>query len=413
MNIVEIRIAGRYKLGAHIGTGGYSEVYQGRNVHSGEDVAIKLEDQKNRYPQVIYEGQLIQQLQGGKGIPGVYWCGHDGDYNILVMELLGDNLAKLLKTCGNKLSYKTTLMLADQALQIMEHIHTKGIIHRDINPENFLMGYDANYHLLHLIDFGLAKRFIDPKTGEHIPSKTGKSLLGKPQFASQNSHKGNEMSRRDDQESLSYMLLYLLKGCLPWTIDNENNTNMSKYDIVNKLYDTKNSFNFSPDKAPSDVPKEFFNLVELARGLKFDEQPPYLKIRRMFKELFVRSYYEFDYVYDWFLIPMKTILKEKIMRLDEVLDEDDDIQLKNEEELLAKIMKDYEQNPEILEFDLSQIKEQQKKFQQISNDDTINDRAIVPSNKKKEDDNKRVNKTGGKKTNKKATKKNQENCNLF
>jgi len=91
MNIVEIRVAGRYKLGSHISTGGYSEIYQGRNVHSGEDVAIKLEDQKNRYPQVIYEGQLIQRLQGGKGIPGEYWCGHDGDYNILVMEILGDN----------------------------------------------------------------------------------------------------------------------------------------------------------------------------------------------------------------------------------------------------------------------------------------------------------------------------------
>jgi len=73
------------------------------------------------------------------------------------------------------------------------------------------MGYEANYHLLHLIDFGLAKRYIDPKTGVHIPSKTGKSLLGKPQFASLNSHAGSEMSRRDDLESLSYMLLFLVK----------------------------------------------------------------------------------------------------------------------------------------------------------------------------------------------------------
>jgi serine/threonine protein kinase len=114
MNIVEIRVAGRYKLGSHIGTGAYSDVYRGKNVHSSEDVAIKLEDQKNRYPQVIYEGQLIQQLQGGKGIPGVFWCGHDGDYNILVMELLGDNLNRLLQMTGNKFSYKTVLMIADQ-----------------------------------------------------------------------------------------------------------------------------------------------------------------------------------------------------------------------------------------------------------------------------------------------------------
>ena len=411
MNIVEIRVAGRYKLGSHISTGGYSEVYQGRNVHSGEDVAIKLEDQKNRYPQVIYEGQLIQQLQGGKGIPGVYWCGHDGDYNILVMELLGENQLKNLQTCGNKLSYKTTLMLADQALQIMEHIHTKGIVHRDINPENFLMGYEANYHLLHLIDFGLAKRYIDPKTGEHIPSKTGKSLLGKPQFASLNSHAGCEMSRRDDLESLSYMLLFQLKGCLPWTQENESSK--SRYELIAKIHETKSAFNFSSDKAPADVPKEFFNFVQIARDLKFDEQPPYLKIRRMFKELFVRSSYEFDYVYDWFQIPMKDILKDNIIRLDEVLDEDDDVLSKNEEELLAKIMKDYEQNPEILEFDLSQIKEQQKKFQQISNDDTINDRAIVSPNKKNEEENKRVNKTGGNKKNKKPSKKNQDNCKVF
>ena len=373
MNLVEIRVAGRYKLGTHVGTGAYSEVYQGnyifskikgKNVHSGEEVAIKLEDQKNRYPQVIYEGQLIQQLQGGYGMPGVYWCGHDGDYNVLVMELLGDNLENLSKLCGSKLTLKTVLMLADQALQILEFIHTKGIVHRDIKPDNFLLGSEKNYHLVHLIDFGLAKRYIDPKSGEHIALKTGKSLLGKPLFTSLNSHEGSEMSRRDDLESLGYVLLYLLKGCQPWSSIESDHPKATKYENIASIYESKKS-NCIGSKTPKDVPKEFFKQVEMARELKFDETPPYQRIRRMFKELFVRSYYDFDFIYDWILIPMQKQLTDKVARQDVQLDDTDDTMIKEEEDQLRQMMREYEENPLAIEFDLKAIKEEQKKFQLI------------------------------------------------
>lgn len=98
----------------------------------------------------------------------------------------------------------------------------------------------------------------------------------------------------------------MLKGCLPWTnLDGVDNTS-TKYDQISRVYEAKKSFSFQ-EKTPGDVPQEFFNFVQMSRALKFDELPPYLKMRRMFKELFVRSYYEFDYVYDWFLVPMRKV----------------------------------------------------------------------------------------------------------
>ena len=126
------------------------------------------------------------------------------------------------------------------------------------------MGYEQNYHLLHLIDFGLAKKYIEPKTGEHIAAKSGKSLLGKPAFTSLNSHEGLEMSRRDDLESLAYVLLYMLKGCLPWTGPDGTEVAANKYDQISRIYEAKKSFNFA-DKTPGDVPqgKFFFLRVEI------------------------------------------------------------------------------------------------------------------------------------------------------
>ena len=133
----------------------------------------------------------------------------------MVIELLGPSLEDLFNFCGRKQSLKSTLLLADMLLQRIETMHRKGYIHRDLKPENILMGLEDQASTLFLIDYGLAKKWRD-ESGKHIPMREGKSLTGTARYASANTHLGLEQSRRDDLEGAGYVLLYLLKGELPW-----------------------------------------------------------------------------------------------------------------------------------------------------------------------------------------------------
>lgn len=132
------------------------------------------------------------------------------------MDLLAQNLEELFVMCKRSFTLKTVLMLADQLISNLEYIHFKNFVHRDIKPENFLIGSGRKSHVVHTIDFGLSKRYRDVRTYEHVPLKDGKPIIGKCRYASINSHKGMEQSRRDDMEALGYMLIYFLKGTLPW-----------------------------------------------------------------------------------------------------------------------------------------------------------------------------------------------------
>jgi len=300
MNIIEIRVGGRFRLKKNIGHGSFGEIYIAQNVQTFEEVAVKMEDTRTRYPQLIYEAKILYSLQGGSGIPNLTWCGQEGDYNILVMELLGESIESLFNLCGQKLSLKTVLMLVDQTLQLIEYIHNKGFIHRDIKPENVLMGSGKKTHLAHFIDFGLAKRFRDPKTGKHIPFREGKQLTGTARYASINTHQGLEQSRRDDLEALGYVYVYLFKGSLPW----QGLKNETKQDKYAAIYEKK--VNTPIKELCKGMPDEFVTFFEYCRRLRFDEKPDYSYLRRIFKELFLREGFEFDHIYDWILIPLKS-----------------------------------------------------------------------------------------------------------
>jgi serine/threonine protein kinase len=190
-----------------------------------------MESVHSKHPQLLYETKLYKILHDGVGIPKVHWFGVEGDHSIMVMDLLGPSLEDLFNYCKRKFSLKTVLMLADQMIQRIEYIHSRLFIHRDIKPDNFLIGIGKRQHYVYIIDFGLAKRYRDPKSGEHIPYKDNKSLTGTARYASINTHLGIEQSRRDDLECLGYVLLYFMRGSLPWQ-GNRAKTKKEKYDSI-------------------------------------------------------------------------------------------------------------------------------------------------------------------------------------
>ncbi|CAJ0578451.1 unnamed protein product, partial [Mesorhabditis spiculigera] len=169
-------VATKYKLIRKIGSGSFGDIYVSINVTNGEEVAIKLESNRARHPQLLYESKVYKILQGGVGIPHIRWYGTEREYNVLVMDLLGPSLEDLFNFCSRRFTMKTVLMLADQMIGRIEYVHVKNFIHRDIKPDNFLMGIGRHCNKLFLIDFGLAKKYRDSRTRTHIPYREDKNL---------------------------------------------------------------------------------------------------------------------------------------------------------------------------------------------------------------------------------------------
>ena len=180
-------------------------------------------------------------------------------------------------------------------MQRIEYIHSKNFVHRDIKPDNFLMGIGKKQNTVYAIDFGLAKRFRDPKTGDHIPYRDGKDLTGTARYASVNTHLGIEQSRRDDLEALGFVLMYFNRGSLPWQ-GLAAKTKKEKYDKIREKKVTT-----TVEALCKGYPEEFGQYLDYCRKLPFDEKPDYALLRKLFKDLFVKKGFEYDYVYDWLL----------------------------------------------------------------------------------------------------------------
>ena len=235
-------------------------------------------------------------MQGGVGIPTIYWYGVEREQNVLVMDLLGPSLEELFQYCRQRFELKTVLMLADQMISRVEFIHAKNFLHRDMKPDNFLIGTGRRSSEVFIIDFGLAKKYRDPRTNQHIPYREGKNLTGTARYASINTHMGIEQSRRDDLEGLGYVLMYFLRGTLPWQGLNGNTRDEKYRQIMQRKIST------SVDELCQGFPSEFVTYLNYTRSLAFEERPDYSYLRRLFKELFARSGFELDFLYDWVLL---------------------------------------------------------------------------------------------------------------
>ncbi|KAJ7954696.1 putative Casein kinase [Quillaja saponaria] len=303
-------IGGKFKLGRKIGSGSFGELYLGINVQSGEEVAVKLESAKTKHPQLHYESKLYVLLQGGTGIPHLKWFGVEGEYNVMVIDLLGPSLEDLFNYCNRKFSLKTVLMLADHLINRVEYLHSRGFLHRDIKPDNFLMGLGRKANQVYIIDYGLAKKYRDLQTHKHIPYRENKNLTGTARYASVNTHLGVEQSRRDDLESLGYVLMYFLRGSLPWQ-GMKAGTKKQKYDRI-----SEKKMLTPIEVLCKSYPSEFTSYFHYCRSLRFEDKPDYSYLKRLFRDLFIREGYQFDYVFDWTVLKYPQIGSSSRARLD-------------------------------------------------------------------------------------------------
>jgi serine/threonine protein kinase len=291
-------LGGRYCLGPRLGSGSFGEIFQGEDVLTQFKVAIKLEPIKCRSPRLGLEFRIYQHLAGGVGIPRCYFYGSDpsGSYNALVIDLLSSSLDDLI-TARKQFSTETVLILAWQMLTCIEWLHRRHFVHRDIKPGNFMIGADSSRNQVFLIDFGLSKSFRDPMSGRHIPLTGGKNLTGTARYASINAMRGFEQSRRDDLEAIGYVLIYFLRGALPWQ-GLPANTQREKLEAILRVKEA-----VAVDELCDGTPREFAEYLLLVRSLDFTDVPPYAEYRRMFRELFIRHGCIYRNRFEWLGTP--------------------------------------------------------------------------------------------------------------
>ncbi|KAH7837637.1 hypothetical protein Vadar_016150 [Vaccinium darrowii] len=276
-----IRVGGSplYRRDRKLGKGGFGQVFVGRLV-CGEigaaEVALKFEHKKgfNRPP---FEWKVCNSLRGCPGVPQLHYSGPQDDYYVMIMDMLGPSLLELFESCYRRMSVETVACIAIEAISILKVIHSRGYVHGDIKPDNFLLGppRTADERNLFLVDFGLATRWRDCMTGLHVKYDQRLDVFsGTTCFASVHAHLGRIASRRDDLESLAYTLIFLLHGHLPWE---------DYRGPDNGFHVCKKKMESNPSTLCLFCPPQFRLFVEHVLNLKFDEKPDYAEYISLFE----------------------------------------------------------------------------------------------------------------------------------
>lgn len=298
----ETRVGGgRYELRKRVGKGSFGDIFIAYDIHLARVVAVKLEKKSVTYPQLEYEMSVYQILNpytdpagpqslaasrrsgdGNQppiipGIPRAHFFAKEGEVSMMALDLCGPSLEDVFNFCHRRFSLKTVLMLVEQMLTRIEYVHSCGFLHRDIKPENYVLGRGPFGNVVHMIDFGLAKLYIDKTTRKHVPFADKKPLTGTARYCACNAHRGYEQSRRDDLESIGFLLIYFIKGVLPWQGIQGKDQRTKTRKIGEKKIAT------SLESLAEGLPSAFLSYLTYCRELTFNQDPDYEYLRELFR----------------------------------------------------------------------------------------------------------------------------------
>ena len=295
----------KYHCIKKLGEGSFGRIYEG--VYNSEHFALKFEDINSNSNLLESEASIMNYLKG-PNIPNVRSYGTSGNYNILIMQLMGKSLEDLINI-RKTFPLKTVCLIGYQMIKVLEYIHNKHIVHRDLKPDNFVMGLNELAKYVYLLDFGLAKKYRSSTTLKHYPLINKKKLTGTARYASINALRGYEQSRRDDLESAGYVLMYFLRGSLPWQGIPGKNKDERYKKILQKKEET------SAHELCKDFPEEFEKYIDYTRNMEYEEDPDYERLKEYFKNIIEEKNENFDYIYIW------STEEEKKQRKKEFLEE--------------------------------------------------------------------------------------------
>ena len=283
----------KYTLIKKLGEGSFGRIYSAKENSTNNWYAIKLEN-KNRSQNLLESEAYIMSYLNGPRIPMVKSFGYTGDYNVLIMELMGKSLEDLFESMPTKkMSVRCVCNIGYQMIEIIEYVHNKHIVHRDIKPDNFVMGKGNKSKFLFLLDFGLAKKYRSSTTLKHYPLIKKKHLTGTARYASINALNGYTQSRRDDLEAIGYVLVYFLLGRLPW----QGMLNKNKDERYMKIMEVKRDTD--PHILCKNLPVEFEKYITYTRNLEYEQDPDYNMLKNLFLKVLNDEEHCIDYYYDW------------------------------------------------------------------------------------------------------------------